>query len=112
MADEKLLEDPSEEAVLAAAEENFSEHILFLQVLKEEFREQAEAGKLPKQTELRETIRELVKSANVLQIERAKIAERRRKSSGAAGAYALDFAAAREEIGRRLDRLADAGKAG
>ena len=106
MADNDLLEDPSDGAVLAMAEETFNTQVVTLRVLMKEFRKTAKSGELPKQTEYRDAIRELTKSANILQNERAKIAERRRKQRGANGSYALDLAEAREEIGRRLDSLA------
>ena len=44
--------------------------------------------------------------------ERQKIEERRNKTAGITRGYALDFGAARAEIGRRLACLRDAGSTG
>jgi len=42
-------------------------------------------------------------------LERNRVADERRKTAGVVGSYAVDFDAARAEIGRRLACLRDAG---
>ncbi len=52
---------------------------------------------------------EYVSSHKLVVTERSRVADERRKQTGANGNYAIDFDAARDEIGRRLACLRDAG---
>jgi hypothetical protein len=53
--------------------------------------------------------RELRQALQSVLTERATIEKLRKEEAGVVHDYALDFAAARDEIGRRLARLRDAG---
>lgn len=56
-----------------------------------------------------QSIREMRGALRLVLEERVKIAELSKQAAGVAYDYALDFDAARAEIGRRLARLRDAG---
>lgn len=56
-----------------------------------------------------QSLREMRSALRLVLEERTKIAELSRQDAGSAQGYALDFAAARAEIGRRLACLRDAG---
>ena len=55
------------------------------------------------------SVKEMRSTLRLVLEERMKIAELGKRGAGAAYDYALDFDAARAEIGRRLARLRDAG---
>ena len=55
------------------------------------------------------TVRELRQFLNLVLEERARLVKLNKQESGVAHDYALDFDAARAEIGRRLACLRDAG---
>ncbi len=57
-------------------------------------------------------LRELRGAAQLVLEERARLAKLRKQQEGVVHDYALDFAAARAEIGRRLACLRDAGPGG
>ena len=54
-------------------------------------------------------VRELAKIVQSVLTERERLEKLRRQDAGIVHDYALDFDAARDEIGRRLARLRDAG---
>ena len=56
--------------------------------------------------------RELLRALNTAVAEEQKLEERCKAERGAADGYAIDFDAARAEIGRRLARLRAAGNGG
>lgn len=56
-----------------------------------------------------QAVRELRAFLQLVLEERTKVAKLSKQDAGAAGGRALDFDAARVEIGRRLARLRDAG---
>jgi hypothetical protein len=51
------------------------------------------------------TVRELRAAFHTAMEERGRVEKLRKQDDGAIHAYALDFASAREEIARRLDRI-------
>ena len=57
-------------------------------------------------------IRDLGKAMQTTLEERAKLEKLRKHTAGIVHEYALDFDAARDEIGRRMARLRDAGDSG
>jgi predicted Rdx family selenoprotein len=58
------------------------------------------------------TIRDLKTALQWVMDERNRVEKLRKDVAGAVGAGALDFGAARDEIGRRLARFRDAGNSG
>ncbi len=108
MTKDILLVDPGAAEFLAAAEEVFNDHILFLRVLMEELRETAGSGEKLKLAEYKDMMKELGKSANTAQHERKRLAELRKKEAGFIGGAAFDLDAARAEVCEQLDRLAAA----
>jgi hypothetical protein len=56
-----------------------------------------------------QTVKDLKAAFEMVMEERTRVEKLRRQVTGAVGAQALDFGAARDEIGRRLARLRDAG---
>ncbi|MEZ5913086.1 MAG: hypothetical protein R3D84_13470 [Paracoccaceae bacterium] len=67
------------------------------------------AGKFGQAKELTGILSSLEKALQAAFHERMRVEKLRNSTGGAAGAGALDFDAARAEIGRRLARLRDAG---
>lgn len=68
-----------------------------------------EAGRFETMTEAKKTCDHLTGYVRLLMEERNKVDKLRKSAVGAAGAGALDLDAARDEIGRRLALLRDAG---
>ncbi|MDJ0827681.1 MAG: hypothetical protein QNJ16_19500 [Rhodobacter sp.] len=58
---------------------------------------------------LKTAVKELSDGWKMASMERNRVAEERKTQRGIVGDYAIDFDAARAEIGRRLDRLRAAG---
>lgn len=56
-----------------------------------------------------QAVKDLKTAFEMVMDERTRVEKLRRQVTGAVGAQALDFDAARDEIGRRLARLRDAG---
>lgn len=54
---------------------------------------------------IKAALQELSTAWQMASKERNRVADERRKTSGVVGSYAVDYAAARDEIGRRLARL-------
>ncbi|MFV2034011.1 MAG: hypothetical protein ACC631_02655 [Halocynthiibacter sp.] len=73
---------------------------------------QVKAGKLPPASDAQRVLRD----ANILLVlalkERERLEELCRKEAGVVHGYALDFGAARDEIGRRMARLRAAAGSG
>ncbi|KMW56574.1 Gene Transfer Agent (GTA) [Candidatus Rhodobacter oscarellae] len=57
----------------------------------------------------RTALKELAEGWKMAVTERNRVADERKKTAGIEGSYAVDYAAARSEIGRRLARLRAAG---
>ncbi len=68
-----------------------------------------EAGRFETMTEAKKTCDHLTGYVRLLMEERNKVDKLRKSAAGAAGGGALDLDAARDEIGRRLALLRDAG---
>ncbi|KFI33135.1 hypothetical protein CG51_16420 [Haematobacter missouriensis] len=79
-----------------------------IEVFTETMREAREDGRVK---EANSYVRELGKIVLAVITEREKIDKLRRQETGGTGGGALDLDAARDEIGRRLARLRDAGDA-
>ncbi|WP_143413135.1 hypothetical protein [Haematobacter genomosp. 1] len=77
-----------------------------IEVFTETMREAREDGRVK---EANSYVRELGKIVLAVITEREKIDKLRRQETGGTGGGALDLDAARDEIGRRLARLRDAG---
>jgi hypothetical protein len=56
-----------------------------------------------------QAVKDLKTAFQMVMDERTRVEKLRRQVTGAVGAQALDIAAARDEIGKRLARLRDAG---
>lgn len=67
--------------------------------------ERIKEDKIPSETDLRKTTGYLAQSAQNIRREGDKFREEQRQHEGYDGEYALDLAAAKREIGRKLDRL-------
>ncbi len=71
--------------------------------------DEVEAGKFEQVTEAKKATDMLLGFVRLLMEERNKVDKLRKSVAGAVGAGALDFDTARDEIGRRLALLRDAG---
>ena len=90
-----------------------------LAVTEDMFREAAEdlvrakrklqAGKMDEVKAAVQAVKDLKAALQLVMEERARVEKLRRQVGGVVHDYALDFDAARDEIGRRLARLRDAG---
>lgn len=96
--------DPAAQELLAAAERHFERTIAAVDDIINEVR----AGQTARAKELRGALGEMGKALQTAFDERAKVEKRIKSETGGAGGYALDFDAARVEIGRRLACLRDA----
>ena len=92
------------EEILCIAEKHLGRMLYRVEELIAAF--EAEETTLSKEAVAR--IRELSKAAQTAFDERAKIEKLRKNTAGIVHDYALDFDAARFEIGRRIARLRDA----
>ncbi|MBN2906128.1 MAG: hypothetical protein JXJ18_05425 [Rhodobacteraceae bacterium] len=100
--------DAAAQAVLEEAEEHYRRTIRALHTIIEE----VEAGQTARARELKGALSDLGKAAQTAFDERVRVEKRLRTETGIVHEYALDLDAARVEIGRRLDRLRDAQRAG
>ncbi|MHC0053116.1 hypothetical protein [Actibacterium sp. D379-3] len=100
--------DAAAQAVLAAAEQHYLRTIEVLHNLIEE----VTAGRSARAKELKGALSDLGRAAQTAFDERSRVEKRIRSDTGIVHDYALDFADARAEIGRRLARLRAAGGAG
>ena len=64
-----------------------------------------ESGEMGGKTEVQQTAQDVRKAMQTFFDERKKIEDQLRRDAGVVHSVALDFNAARDEIGRRLDRL-------
>lgn len=67
------------------------------------------AGQLGEVKAATQAVKDLRAALHLVMEERNRVEKSRREIAGAVGAGALDLGAARDEIGRRLARLRDAG---
>ncbi|MGF6860052.1 hypothetical protein ABIE69_000607 [Rhodobacteraceae bacterium MBR-64] len=108
MTDLTPVDEGSSQALLAEAMELYTTAAKTFALVVREAREGApQAGK-----EATGYAKEFRAALQAVLNERATIDKLRKQELGAAGACALDFAAARDEIGRRLACLRDAGGGG
>ncbi len=98
-------EDAEPDECLAVAEELFREAGLALAELTKKIRKH----ELDDARKAKAALSEVVSAYQIAMKERNRVAEDRRKGRGIAGEYAIDFDAARDEIGRRLACLRAAG---
>ena len=106
---ERFLPDATTaEALLSQAEDQFAQVALELgEAARRAVDGEPGAAKLAAQA-----ARELRDAFRILMSERERVDRLRTQIAGIAGAHELDFDAARDEIGRRLARLRDAGSGG
>ncbi|WP_172841039.1 hypothetical protein [Rhodovulum sp. P5] len=88
-------------AVLQEAEEHYRRAIRALHEIIEEIEE----GKSDRARMLRGALSDLSKASQTAFEERLRVEKKLNAESGGAASYTLDLAAARAEIGSRLDRL-------
>lgn len=93
------------EELLRVAEQQMGRAVVRLHQVIEE----VEAGKFDQLTEAKRVADNLTSFVRLFMDERNKVDKLRKTLAGAVGTGALDFAAARDEIGRRLALLRDAG---
>ena len=94
-------DDGTADESLAAAEELLKEVGLALADLSKKIRQDdVEAGRAAKAV-----LSEFTHARNMASRERIRVVDERKKGAGIVGDYAIDFDAARDEIGRRLDCL-------
>lgn len=96
------------EATLAAAVDLYEQAVIDLQDVIEKLKMQTPVG----ESETKKSIGQLRLAVSLVLQERNRLEERRRKETGAKGAEALDFGAARDEVRRRLACLRTAGNTG
>ncbi|KAJ56571.1 hypothetical protein ACMU_06410 [Actibacterium mucosum KCTC 23349] len=94
-------------AVLEAAERHYQRTIAALNNIIEDIA----LGHSARAKELKGALSDLGKAAQTAFDERSRVEKRIKAESGTAYDYALDFARARDEIGRRLACLQDAERA-
>lgn len=106
---ERVLPDATTvEALLSQAEDQFAQVALELgEAARRAVEGEPGAAKLAAQA-----ARELRDAFRILMSERERVDKLRTQIAGIAGTHDLDFDAARDEIGRRLACLRDAGRGG
>lgn len=103
-----LGEDSNPEAILLIAEKHFGRMLR----RAEEIIAMLEVDDSGVSKEAAVRIRDLGKAMQTTLDERAKLEKLRKNTAGIVHEYALDFDAARDEVGRRMARLRDAASAG
>lgn len=98
----------SAEGILSIAEKHFGRMLR----RAEEIIEMLEQEDNDVSKEAAGRIRDLGKAVQTTLDERSKLEKLRKHTAGIVHEYALDFDAARDEIGRRMARLRDAGDSG
>ena len=93
------------EDLLGVAERQLERAVLRLAEAVDEI----DAGRTDTLTDVKKSADTMVSFIRLFMEERNKVDKLRKSVAGAVGAGALDFAAARDEIGRRLACLRDAG---
>jgi hypothetical protein len=96
----------------AITSEAYNLYALASEVLQQIIGELQATGEAKSAKEISVYTKEHRDALKLLMTERANIEKLRKLESGIAYDYALDFDAARNEIGRRLARLRDAGTGG
>lgn len=97
-----------ERCVLEMAEGQFVELLSALEEMKRQVRQ----GEPVPDSEVKQRVSAVQRAMDHVFTERKRLDEARRKRAGIVHDYAIDFDAARDEIGRRLDRLRAASGAG
>ena len=92
--------------LLAATEDMFREAAEDLVRARRELR----AGRMDEVKAAVQAVKDLKAALHLVMEERARVEKLRRQVGGVGPDHALDFDAARDEIGRRLARLRDAGE--
>lgn len=100
--------DGTPEALLRATEDLYRDVALELVQATQKLK----AGELGEAKAAMQAVKELRSAFELVMYERTRVDKLRKQVAGTAGATELDFAAARDEIGRRLARLRDAGVGG
>ncbi|MDQ1847783.1 hypothetical protein Q9299_05725 [Gemmobacter fulvus] len=102
--------DTGPEALLKASEELYREVALELVQATQKLRD----GELGEVKAAVQAVKDLRAAFQLVMDERTRVDKLRKQVAGVVGGQAgeLDFAAARDEIGRRLARLRDAGSGG
>ena len=90
---------------LTAAEAHLSETLASLEDLKRSLKE----GDLVQPEGIRRAVSDYSRAVQTIFDERKRLEDKRKRAAGVVHEFALDFAAARDEIGRRLDSLRAAG---
>lgn len=105
MTEEVSAGEPSSRTLIREADD------LYFHIAKElsDARQKIEQGEFDNLKEATRAIRDLRMALQMAMEERAKVAKLDKENAGVVNAYALDFDAARVEIGRRLARLREAG---
>ncbi|RVT85458.1 hypothetical protein DXV76_06775 [Rhodobacteraceae bacterium CCMM004] len=88
-------------AILAQAEEQYLEILQDLKDLRLYAKDRTDLS----ETEIKRVLAEYRRATLIVFEERKKLEDFRKRQTGADGDHAIDFAAVRDEIGRRLDRL-------
>jgi soluble cytochrome b562 len=101
------------------AEGDIGQQVDLLAFTEEQFTEAAQAlaqaltavrgGRLDEAKAALGAVRDLKAAFHLVQEERARVEKLRRQAAGIVHGYAIDMDAARDEVGRRLARLRDAG---
>ncbi|WP_375262534.1 hypothetical protein [Palleronia sp.] len=98
----------NEKCVLELAEEQFTELLIALGDMKGRVRK----GEPVPDTEVKQRVSAVQRAMDHVFSERKRLDEVQRKRAGIVHEFAIDFDAARDEIGRRLARLRAASSAG
>lgn len=101
-------EERTAEAILARAEEHYIAVLEDLDAVRLYYKDRSELS----EAELKRVLTEYRRATQTLFDERKRLEDFRKRQSGIVHDYAIDFDAARSEIGRRLDRLRAARDAG
>ena len=101
----KPIEDAQADENLEVAEQLFKEAGVILGRLLSKARQEDDEATARVKT----AMKELSEGWKMASLERNRVADERRKSTGIVGSYAVDYDAARNEIGRRLACLREAG---
>lgn len=101
----KPIDGDLDDVCVAAAERLFEETIEAVSEIKDKIKRR-ELAALP---ELKTAVPNAVQATKLLLQEKGRVCELHKKRAGVAHDYAIDFDAARAEIGRRLACLREAG---
>ncbi len=102
---DSITSDGSPEAILSVTEQHLARSVEDLNLVIREIK----AGNISRTREVTAIVTMLGKALQSALDERAKVEKLRRHDAGVVNDYALDFDAARDEIGRRLARLRATG---